>query len=263
MLARVFPRRTNATPDDSYAFVGLPPDVLPEDITEIHISVAFTYDMAEAECLYDAWLKIAPCSIGGPATGQRGEEFIPGRYLKWGYTITSRGCDRQCWYCSVPAREGGSVRELPVREGWNVLDDNLLACSDAHIRAVFDMLEGQKKMKHRIFFTGGLEAARIRPWHVELLKKLRPKEIFFASDTEEKYHALRDAVKLFVEAGYASRNTLRSYVLIGYPGDTPEEAENRLRRVKALGVCPMAMLYRDYSGIVRETARDWKRLQRE
>jgi hypothetical protein len=36
MLARVFPRRTNATPDDEYAFVGDPPAKLPEDITEVY-----------------------------------------------------------------------------------------------------------------------------------------------------------------------------------------------------------------------------------
>ncbi|GHS88900.1 hypothetical protein AGMMS49957_11210 [Synergistales bacterium] len=260
-LARVFPRKTNATPEDEYAFVGLPPAILPEDITEIHISTAFTYDIEEAERLYGAWSKIAPCSIGGPATGQRGEDFVPGKYLKQGYVITSRGCDGSCWFCVIPKREG-SVRELPVREGRNVLDDNLLACSESHIRAVFKMLERQKKQKHRTFFTGGLEAARIQEWHIELLKKLRPKEIFFGCDTEEKFHHLREALKLFKEAEYTSRNTLHAYVLIGYPKDTLQDAEKRLERVKALEVCPMAMLYRDVSGFVKEPIADWKRLQR-
>jgi len=121
MLARVFARRTNATPDDEYAFVGLPPAKLPEDITEIHLSFVFSYDLDEAELLYEAWSKIAPCSIGGPGTGQRGEEFVPGKYLKKGYVITSRGCDSKnsCWFCEVPGREG-SVRELPIRSGANV-----------------------------------------------------------------------------------------------------------------------------------------------
>jgi len=154
------------------------------------------------------------------------------------------------------------VRELPVRWGWNVTDDNLLACSESHIREVFQMLEGQKKSGYRTFFTGGLEAARIREWHVELLKKLRPKEIFFGCDDDGKYHYLREAVKLFKEADYFSHNTLRAYVLIGYQNDTFEDAERRLRRVKDLGICPMAMLYRDMSGSVIQPERDWKRLQR-
>jgi hypothetical protein len=162
MLARVFARRTNATPDDAYAFVGLPPLNLPEDITEVHVSVAFSYDLKEAERLCEAWSQVAPTKIGGPATGMRGEEFVPGKFLKPGYTITSRGCDSKnsCWFCEVPGREG-SVRELPVREGANVLDDNLMACSELHIKKVFDMLEGQKKLHRRTYFTGGLEAARV------------------------------------------------------------------------------------------------------
>ena len=96
---------------------------------------------------------------------------------------------------------------------------------------------------------------------MELLKRLRPKEIFFGCDTEEKYHNLRNALKLFREAGYMSHNTLRAYVLIGFTGDTLEDAERRLQRVKDLGVGPMAMLYRD-SGSIKEPERDWKRLQR-
>ena len=143
----------------------------------------------------------------------------------------------------------------------NVLDDNLMACSDTHIKEVLRMLEGQKRDGRRTFFTGGLEAARIREWHIELLKNLRPKEIFFGCDTDEKFHHLREAMKLFRAADYASHNTLRAYVLIGYRGDTLEDAERRLQRVKDLGVCPMAMLYRGSLDIVQEPERDWKRLQ--
>ncbi len=124
------------------------------------------------------------------------------------------------------------------------------------------MLGGQKRRGHRTFFTGGLEAARIREWHVELLKRLRPKEIFFGCDTDEKFYHLREALKLFKEAEYTSHNTLRAYVLIGYRRDTLEDAERRLQRVKDLGVCPMAMLYRDTTRPVVEAGRDWKRLQR-
>jgi hypothetical protein len=261
MLARVFPRRTNATPDDTYAFVGLPPVELPEDITEAHTSVSFSFDLVEAERLYEAWSKIAPASIGGPATGQRGEEFVPGKYLREGYTLTSRGCNGSCWFCWVPGREG-PVRELLIRPGANVVDDNLLACSESHIQKVFQMLEEQKKLGHRILFTGGFEAMLIREWHIELLKKLRPKEIFFGCDTDAKYHYLREAVKLFKEADYHSHNTLRAYVIIGYPNDTMEDAERRLRHVKDLGVCPMAMLYRDMSGSIIQPEKDWKHLQR-
>jgi hypothetical protein len=124
------------------------------------------------------------------------------------------------------------------------------------------MLEGQKKLHRRTYFTGGVEAARIREWHIELLKKLRPKEIFFGCDDDEKFHHLNEAMKLFREADYASHSTLRAYVLVGYAGDTMDDAERRLRRVKDIGVCPMAMLYRNMEGSIIRPERDWKRFVR-
>jgi hypothetical protein len=170
--------------------------------------------------------------------------------------LTSRGCPNGCWFCSVPAREG-ALRELPVTEGANILDDNLLACSESHVRKVFLMLNRQKR--GIVQFTGGLEAARLRPWHVELLHGLRPKQIFFAFDTPDDLPALEEAARLFRVAEYGTRNILRCYVLVGYPGDSFLEAEQRLRTVMRLGFGPMAMLYRDSSGV---TTVDWRRFQR-
>ena len=123
-ILRVFPRKTNATPQDDYTAIGSPGLFIPEDISEIHISVTFTWDLQFAEILADQWSRYGHVKIGGPATGMRGENFTPGLYLKHGYTITSRGCHNHCWFCSVPKREG-SLRELPITKGWILLDDNV------------------------------------------------------------------------------------------------------------------------------------------
>lgn len=48
-IARIFPRKTNATPDDSLVFFGGPPRDL--DFDNAHISVAFTYDKKHKEIL--------------------------------------------------------------------------------------------------------------------------------------------------------------------------------------------------------------------
>ena len=114
-ILRVFPRKTNATPQDEYVAIGSPSLFIPDDISEIHISVAFTWDLLEAARLAEAWSRYGNVKIGGPATGMRGEAFTPGLYLKHGYTITSRGCHNHCWFCSVPKREG-SLRELPITD---------------------------------------------------------------------------------------------------------------------------------------------------
>jgi hypothetical protein len=245
-ILRVFPRRTNATPIDWLSHIGSP-DLFSEGKApdEVHISCVFTWDLPKAEKLCTEWSRIAPSKIGGPATGMRGDDFVPGRYLKQGYVITSRGCPNRCWFCSVWRREGEAIRELPITEGWNVLDDNLLACSEGHIRGVFAMLARQGR---RPFFTGGLEAAKLEPWHVEELVKLNPAEMFFAYDTPNDKEPLFEAGKMLKAAGFKICHPLRCYVLVGYPNDTFDKAEARFYDCIRAGFMPMAMLYRDQSG---------------
>jgi hypothetical protein len=251
---RVFPRRTNASPDDNLAYFGLPDMYAEAD--KVNVSVTFTWDIQEAERLAKEWSIVAPVEIGGPATGSKGEDFVPGMYVKNGYVITSRGCPNKCWFCSVWKREG-TVRELPIRDGWNVLDDNLLACHPEHIKSVFSML---KRQKEQVQFTGGLEAARLENWHVYALRDLWPKQIFFAYDTPDDREPLHEAGKRLLGNGF-TRNSkvLRAYVLIGFPKDTFEDAERRLVDCIDAGFMPMAMLYRDYNGD-RDTK--WMKFQR-
>ena len=255
MIARVFPRRTKATPQDEYTFTDEPGLFVPEDIDEVHISVAFTWDIPKAERLALAWERIAPVSVGGPAYNRPGAEFTPGMYLRDGYVITSRGCPNKCWFCQVWRREEG-LKELDIHDGWNILDDNLLACSESHIRAVFAML---KRQKHRAEFTGGLEAKLLKSWHVELIRDLKPRQLFFAYDTLDDWEPLINAARLMSEGGCLNRTLCRCYTLIGYPNDTMEDAERRLTQVLSLGMFPMAMLWRDEKG---ETDAGWRRFQR-
>lgn len=254
-IIRVFPRRTAATPMDELAYVGGPDLFAMAD--KIMISVAFTWDIPEAERLEKAWRGVAPVEIGGPAYNEPGGEFTPGLYLRDGYVITSRGCPNRCWFCAVPKREGGTLRELEIKDGWNVLDDNLLACSENHIRAVFKML---KKQKHKARFTGGLEAKILQDWHVELLADIKPKMIYFAYDTPDDYDPLSIASRKLHDAGIrSSSHSIGAYCLIGYPKDTFDKAEKRLNQVMDLGVMPYAMLYRNHEGIIDS---EWRKFQR-
>jgi len=256
-IARVFPRRTRATPDDSLAFTTPPPKELPE-INEIHVSVTFSYDMQKAEQLAESWLKTGlPVKLGGAAFNEPGGDFVPGMYLKHGYVITSRGCQNRCSHCSVPKREGYTLRELPVTQGHNIVDDNLLACSENHIRAVFDMLKTQAE---KPIFTGGLESRLLKPWHVDLLRDVKAKRFYCAYDSPESYEPLVNAGKLLRDGGITkASHTARCYVLIGYPGDTMERAEKRLHETWAAGFFPYAMLFRDEHGAVTD---EWRKFQR-
>jgi len=267
-LIRVFPRRTKATPDDALAYFGAP-DMFAE-ADEVHVSVTFTWDRARAEQLAEQWRHVAPVKVGGLAYGDTGADFIPGRYIKPGYTFTSRGCPRKCTFCSVWLRDP-KPRLLPITDGWNILDDNVLATPRAHVEAVFAMLRRQGR---RVEFTGGLEAKSLKDYQVDLLASLTPRpNMFWAYDPGDTFEVMESAARRLLAAGFTrASHRLRCYVLIGYPAhiaddredDTFEKAEWRLRQMSDLGFTPMAMLYRP-EGPGTETwtpDRGWRALQR-
>jgi hypothetical protein len=255
-IIRVFPRKTNATPTDEDVRINMTPSLF-DEADEVHISVTFTWDLKRGEWLYKQWKGAGfNTKISGVATGERGGDFVAGMYLKKGYTITSRGCNNNCWFCTVPQREGG-LRELSIVEGYNVLDDNLLACSREHKDKVFEML---KRQKQRPQFTGGLEAKILTKEDAEKLYQLKPKTMFFAYDTPDDYEHLVNAGKILREVGFKQSSQIaRCYVLVGFHNDTFEKAERRLRDAWAAGFFPFAMLYRDFEG---KYSQEWKRFQK-
>lgn len=259
-LIRVFPRKTKASPDDDLAYFD-PPDLFAA-ADEVHVSVTFTADRPRAEQLAKDWRHVAPVKVGGVAYGDTSLEFIPGRYIKPGYTITSRGCPRKCWFCAVP-KKWPIANPLPIHDGWNVLDDNLLACPEWHVRQVFDMLRRQDR---RIHFTGGLEALSLQDYQVDLLASLKPQPVcFFAYDPGDEYSTLVSAARRLIEAGFkTSGHRLRSYCLIGYPFDTFDKAEKRLRDLLAIGFTPMAMLWQPETPSAEKwrPAPEWRKFQR-
>lgn len=259
-LARVFPRITKATPQDELCFFG-PPDMFVE-ADEVHVDVTFTADKQRAEMLAEEWSRIAPVNIGGVAYGDTGLEFIPGRYIKHGYTFTSRGCPRRCWFCSVWKRTPHAT-PIPITDGWNILDDNLLACPEDHVRAVFAMLGRQGR---QIEFTGGLEALSLQDYQVGLLADMRPRpNCFFAYDPGDPFETLQSAAQRMIAAGFTARShRLRVYVLIGYPKDTFALAETRLNQMLDVGFTPHAMLWQPETPAAEKhrPAPEWRKFQR-
>ncbi len=261
-IIRVFVRRTNATPDDSMAFVGDPlfPDFLPT-ADEVHVSCTFTWDKGEAERLERAWEIYFPgkVKLGGPAYDDKGGEFVVGRYLKKGYVITTRGCPNLCPWCFVPQREG-ELRTLSIMEGNNVLDNNLLAAPKEHIEAVFKMLRKQRRGAQ---FTGGLDARLLNDWHIDLLKSIRVKQIFLAYDHRGQWPCVVRSARMLRNVGY-DREKLRCYVMVGYQEDTIEQALARLEAVWEIGLMPFVMLFEGggrRAAMVRDGA--WRELVRE
>jgi hypothetical protein len=273
-LIRVFPRRTRATPADDLVYSG-PPDMFAEaDL--VHVSVTFKYDIPAAERLAEQWRYVAPVQVGGVAYDDASLQFVPGRYIRPGYTITSRGCPRKCWFCGV-WKKWPEPKPMPIYDGWNVLDDNLLACPEWHVRDVFAMLQrvsrelhrwtrGDGRPPERVEFTGGLEALSLLDYQAELLASLRPRPTcFFAYDPGDAFDTLEHAARRLLAAGFTrGSHRLRCYVLIGYPRDTFDAATARLTAIAGVGFTPMAMLWRPETASQLRHAPDpsWRAFQR-
>jgi hypothetical protein len=238
-IARVFPRRTSATPDDPLAFVGDPLLFLPQ-VDEVHVSCTFTWDRTEAERLARAWTSVGyEVRVGGPAYDAPAGDFQPGLYVKRGMTITSRGCIRACSFCFVPRREG-RLTLLPIKPGWDVLDNNLLACPRRHVEAVLDMLDEQPRAAR---FTGGIDARLCQPWFAARLGRIRVQILYTAFDQPDQQPHVERTIKMLADAGLSQRK-IGCYVLVGYAGDTLGAARDRLEWVFEAGGTPFAMYYR-------------------
>ncbi len=253
-IIRVFPRRTSHTPKDSMAFIG-GPDLLSPEADEVHVSVTFTWDIQRGEHLQAWWGHYySKVLLGGPAFDSPVGPFMPGLYIKEGVTFTTRGCNLRCPWCLVPKREGKLVlQDFP--DGYMIQDNNLLQAPRDHIERVCDMLRRQRKAA---VFSGGIQASLVTPWFADLLQTVRVHSLFLAADTKAALEPLRCAVDLL---GFLGRNKLRSFVLIGFNGETPTEAEERLEAAWDIGVMPFAQLYQPPDGFI-EYPREWKALAR-
>lgn len=228
------------TPTDDLSFVGDPPLFKLPDLP-VYISVTFTWDIKKGDALAANWAFAGyDVTLGGPAIGgSRGNLFMAGLFLKDGVTITSRGCPKRCPWCLVSQREG-QLKEINIAPGYKVQDNNLLACSRPHVEKVFAMLSEQKEPAN---FAGGLDIDYLEPWHVEAFKRLRIGKcgLCVACDCKKDLARLDKARDLLADFSIEKK---RCYVLVGFGGETQDQAQRRCEAVLAKGFLPFAQLYR-------------------
>lgn len=255
-IIRVFPRKTKWTPTDDLVFFDEPPLYELPDLP-VYISVTFTWDIAKGQRLYKAWsIRCSNVQIGGPAFDDPGGEFVPSRFIKKGVVFTSRGCPKKCPWCLASKREG-KLREISIKNGYIVNDNNLLACSKEHIEKVFEML---KKQKEPADFRGGLDIDFMKPFHIELLKEIKLSNIWVACDTNKSIRNLNKAADLLSDF---PENKKRCYVMIGFNGETILESEKRLEYVYQKGFLPFAQIYRGENDKLKHEEPEWRALQRK
>jgi hypothetical protein len=154
----------------------------------------------------------------------------------------------------VPKREG-QIKELQIKDGWIVQDNNLLACSKEHQEKVFGMLS---KQKQRIEFAGGLDGHFLSTWHIDWFKKLRVNQFWFACDHLGGFKRLEKIADLMSDFPEQKK---RCYVMIGYDGESIRDAEARLETVYSMGFLPFSQLYQGEEWI--EYSKEWKKLNRK
>jgi len=254
-MIRVFARKTSYTPTDKRAFYGEPPlFVLNEYKNDypVAVSVTFTWDILKGRALANAWSQhFRHVEIGGPAFDDPGSQFISGVFIKKSVTFTSRGCPKRCPWCLVPQREG-NLREFFIEPGHIVQDNNILACSPKHIKKVFEMLARQQK---GIEFKGGLDIDYLKPWHIELFKKIKigKSGLCFACDRKEDLARLDKAADMLSDFSIEKK---RCYVLVGRNGETQDQAQSRCIAVLEKGFLPFVQKYR---GVDASPSRgDWR-----
>lgn len=160
-------------------------------------------------------------------------------------TFTSRGCIRRCSFCAAWRIEG----ELQELAEWEprpiVCDNNLLACSRAHVDRVIDRL----KPLADVDFNQGLDARLLTPHHASRLAELDC-TVRLAWDHVDTGNAFMTAYERLRKAGIPKKR-IRVYVLIGYR-DTPDDAWFRLRTVANLGITPNPMRYNPLDALRRD-----------
>ncbi len=175
------------------------------------------------------------------------ENILPDYSLvpNWKVSIVfaTRGCIRNCRFCSVPTLEPRfkakrSIRKL-VNPGHNKVvfwDNNILA--SPYWENIFDELE---ELDLEVDFNQGLDARLVTEGVAVRLRKLRIPIVRLAYDTRGIRSRLRRAIKLLRMVGFRGRRIV-VYCLHNF-SDTPEDFLDRIKDLLTWDVVAYPMRY--------------------
>lgn len=160
------------------------------------------------------------------------------------YGYTSRGCNRNCYFCIVPTKEGKFKRYMEPSVFYDkrfdkifFLDNNIL-WDKAWFRHVMQFCIDHKL---KPWFNQGLDVRLIDESDMKLLMKIKRDEMFqFAWDDVKLEHIVRQKVKMMQDVGMNTRSYVQFYVYI----DSDEQFESGLYRcneLKKMRVNPYVM----------------------
>lgn len=192
-------------------------------------------------------------------------EHIMPDYSLYGITDTaygflSRGCPRGCPFCHVAPKEGKKAYKVAdLSEFWDgqknivLCDPNILACPQHE-----DLLQQLADSKAWIDINQGLDIRLMTERKIELLNKLKIKEIHFAWDNYHDKDIVLPKFKLYSELGKFKPHGHKAivYVLTNY-NSTLEQDLERIYTLRELGYWAYVMIYD--KGNCRKVYRDLQR----
>jgi len=240
-----------------------------KEFDTVYLSALYTWELpiliqeAKRASLY------TKVEIGGPAasvmssyilnqTGITPKVGLDNRFEtesgKYYLTYTSRGCIRNCQFCSVPSVEG-KLRENPdFIPASVVLDANFLACSKKHIENACEKLS----QLPYIDFLHGLDARLLQPWHVKLiLNSLNLVCWRFTFDSLKNESALINALSMLKDYGIGTDNII-IYCIYNF-NETPEDAYERAHLIMKQKAHPYAMRFQPLDVLQKDSfiAKPW------
>lgn len=160
------------------------------------------------------------------------------------YGFLTRGCPRGCEFCIVGQKEGRTSKKVAdLKEFWNgqknivLMDPNILAC-----RQHAELLGQLIKSGAYVDFNQGIDARLLTAENIELLKKIKIKEIHFAWDNPEDENQIIPKLKMFKEmTGIREREAI-VYMLTNF-NSSFEEDLHRVYTIREIGMTPYTMIY--------------------
>lgn len=160
------------------------------------------------------------------------------------YGFLTRGCPRGCKFCIVASKEGRrSIKVADLSEFWSgqkkivLLDPNILACREHP-----DLLQQLIDSKAWVDINQGLDIRLTNEQNIELLNRIKIKEIHFAWDNAEDdlkpYFAQYKALAKHKPHGHYGT----VYCLTNF-GSTMEENLYRIYTLRDLDYDPYVMVY--------------------
>lgn len=160
------------------------------------------------------------------------------------YGFLTRGCPRACDFCIVAEKEGRKAYKVAdLSEFWNgqkyikLLDPNILACKQN-----LNLLQQLVDSKAYVDFTQGLDIRLTNDANIDLINKVKLKEIHFAwdnanDDLKPYFEYYKERAKHKPHGHYGTVYCLTNF------GSTMEENLYRIYTLRDIGFNPYVMIY--------------------